>query len=80
MIIWEPDTCYCSIKTERPGVPGEFLIRCTLHKNARHTVVTYNHNKANKRRGNEYNGTGKEKQATQASIDRIDNLKRSTKP
>jgi len=57
MQIWNPDTCYCEIESERPSIPGKFIHRCTIHENSRTTLDVYDHNVAHRARANEIKDT-----------------------
>lgn len=50
MEFWDPDTCYCKIRTERPSVNGEFIKRCRIHANSRNTLDVTQHNRDNQER------------------------------
>jgi len=71
MIVWEPSTCYCKIKSTRPGASGEFLRRCRIHANSRDTLDVYVHNIANQER-NEPN--------RQLRLDKKNATRESTRP
>ena len=82
MIRWQPETCYCSIITQRPSVNGKFETRCRLHATTRNTIDVYQHNIANKLKDPQdmtTNANKKLREEKPAARKRVDDLKESTR-
>lgn len=44
MQIWNPDTCYCEIRSLSPAIEGVYVKRCSIHANSRDTRDCYQYN------------------------------------